>query len=119
MHARLAAETLRDAGFDEAFVERVAALISKERLKDASDIEAQTLEDCACLVFLDLGIDAFLRKEGEESVTAILQKTWKKMSPRAHALALQIPFREPAASVVKRALTTPPLPAASEATPTS
>jgi hypothetical protein len=104
MHARLAAETLREAGWDEASVERVAALISKERLKDASDVEAQTLEDCACLVFLDIGIDAFLVKEGDESVISILQKTWKKMSPRAHALALQIPFREPAAGVVTRAL---------------
>ena len=104
MHARLAAETLREVGWDDTSITRVAALISKERLKDASDAEAQTLEDCACLVFLDIGIDAFLIKEGEESVISILQKTWKKMSPRAHALALTIPFREPAASVVKRAL---------------
>jgi len=104
MHARLAGETLREVGWDEASVTRVAALISKERLKDASDVEAQTLEDCACLVFLDIGIDAFLVKEGEESVISILQKTWKKMSPRAHTLALAIPFREPSASVVKRAL---------------
>lgn len=104
MHARLAAETLREVGWDEASITRVAALISKERLRDASDVEAQTLEDCACLVFLDIGIDAFLIKEGEESVISILQKTWKKMSPRAHALALTIPFREPAASVVGRAL---------------
>lgn len=104
MHARLAAETLRNVGWEEASIARVAELISKERLKDASDMEAQTLEDCACLVFLDIGIDAFLVKEGEESVISILQKTWKKMSPRAHALALEIPFREPAAGVVKRAL---------------
>ena len=101
MHARLAAETLREAGWDEASLERVAALISKERLKDVSDVEAQTLEDCACLVFLDIGIDAFLVKEGDESVISILQKTWKKMSPRAHALAR---FFQAAARAVQQEL---------------
>src|SRR5215212_2425758 len=50
-HAEQAGEILRGVGYHEATVARVQSLVRKERL--ASDPEAQTLEDAACLVFLE------------------------------------------------------------------
>ncbi len=48
--AEMAADVLRQAGYDEAACERVAALVRKEDLKN--DEETRALEDAACLVFL-------------------------------------------------------------------
>jgi hypothetical protein len=99
-HAALAREILAAAGYEGDTVERVASLVLKKQL--ASDPEAQCLEDCACLVFLEHGLDAFAAKEDEETVIAILAKTWNKMSPRAREEAL--PLSERSRALVARAL---------------
>lgn len=73
---------------DEA--DRVAALVRKEDLR--RDAETQVLEDVACLVFLDGGLEEFEKgfDGGEEKVVSILRKTWGKMSERGRELALAI-----------------------------
>ncbi|KAM7199241.1 cytochrome b2 [Naviculisporaceae sp. PSN 640] len=75
-------------------IDRVAALVRKENLKN--DEEAQILEDVACLVFLDDQFDDFEKKAelDEEKIIGILKKTWAKMSPAGHALALQMDFSD-------------------------
>lgn len=92
-HAEAASSILREAGFEEATRERVAALIRKERLKQ--DAEAQTLEDCASLVFLESYSADFAEGRDDVELKRILKRTWNKMSERGHeaASALKLPER--------------------------
>src|SRR2546425_4461544 len=92
-HARRIGEIMVAAGYDAGDVERVGALIRKERLK--SDAEAQMIEDVACVVFLEHYLADFLAKTDEDKLAGILAKTWNKMSPlgrdEARKLALPAP----------------------------
>ncbi|KAJ6787554.1 hypothetical protein PWT90_00637 [Aphanocladium album] len=83
---------------------RVAALIRKEKLD--SDPEAQTLEDVACLVFLDDQFDDFEKRDDvdEEKMVNILKKTWGKMSPRGHEIALGMDLSDRAKTLIGKAL---------------
>jgi phosphate-selective porin len=89
-------------GRDE--VERVAALVRKENLKD--DEETQVLEDVACLVFLDDQFDGFETKPeiDEDKVVGILRKTWAKMSKDGQQLALGMQLSERATMLIQKAL---------------
>jgi hypothetical protein len=84
-HADTAAAILAEAGYESAVIERVEALLQKKRLK--RDAEAQTLEDAACLVFLEHEFTEFSRKHGDEKVVDIVAKTLAKMSDRGRAEA--------------------------------
>ena len=88
----------------EKDIERVAALIRKENLKN--DSETQVVEDVACLVFLDNQFDDFESKPeiDEEKIIGILRKTWAKMSPAGHALALQMDLSDRAKVLIQKAL---------------
>lgn len=79
-----------ESGMSEDEADRVAALVRKEDLR--RDAETQVLEDVACLVFLDGGLEEFEKgfDGGEEKVVSILRKTWGKMSERGRELALAI-----------------------------
>lgn len=85
-------------------IDRVAALVRKENLKN--DEEAQILEDAACLVFLDDQFEDFEKKPeiDEDKIIGILKKTWTKMSPAGHALALQMDFSDRAKLLIQKAL---------------
>ena len=85
-HADLAAGIMRDLGYDEDTIARTRSIIRKERLK--RDPEAQALEDCACLVFLELEFAAFAADHGDDKIVDIVAKTWVKMSEAGHAAAL-------------------------------
>ena len=87
-HADSAGEVLRSAGYDEPTVDRVQSLVRKEGLK--SDPETQTLEDVACLVFLENDFVDFARRHEPEKVVNILRKTWRKMSDRGRKAALAL-----------------------------
>jgi len=101
-HAETAESMLRKAGYEEATVRRVGALIRKERLK--LDPEAQLLEDAACLVFLENYFADFASHHDEAQVVEIVRKTWKKMSERGHAAALALPLAPHARALVEKAL---------------
>lgn len=101
-HATLATTVLTQAGYDRATVERVDFLIRKRKLK--VDAESQTLEDAACLVFLESYFADFARLHDESTLVRILRKTWPKMSERAHALALELPLARRERALVERAL---------------
>ena len=87
-HARRIGEIMMAAGYDAGDVERVGALVRKERLK--SDPDAQMIEDVACVVFLQHYLGDFLAKTDEEKLAGILAKTWNKMSPFGHEQALKL-----------------------------
>ena len=101
-HAERAAEVLRGVGYDEATAARVQALVRKEGLK--SDPETQALEDAACLVFLETGFAEFAARHDEAKIIGILQRTWRKMSPRGQAAALGLDLPPGARDLIERAL---------------
>jgi len=91
IHAARVGEIMAAAGYAADDIARVSALVRKERLK--ADAEAQTLEDVACIVFLQHYLGDFMRKTDEEKLAGILAKTWNKMSARGreHAGRLDLP----------------------------
>lgn len=79
-------------------------MVRKADLK-AGDPDTQTLEDVACLVFLDDQFDKFERELGdEEKMVGILRKTWGKMSEVGRAEALKLDLSDRAKSLVQKAL---------------
>ena len=101
-HAEIAARILRDLGADEELIERTSFLLQKRQLN--ADPDTQSLEDAACLVFLQYHFDDFLKKTAEEKLVPIVQKTWGKMSEAAHAHALAMQHSPEALAIVQRAL---------------
>lgn len=88
-HAELAAEIMRRVGWSEAEIERVGQLVRKERIK--RDPEAQAIEDCAALVFLEFEYAGFGAKyDDDDKIVDIVAKTWVKMSETGHAQALEL-----------------------------
>ena len=101
-HGEHSAEILRDVGYDEETVERVSFLLQKKRL--SSDPDTASLEDAACLVFLEHHFGALAAKTDEEKMVNVLRKTWKKMTEAGHAFALALEFSPEAGRLVKKAL---------------
>jgi len=102
VQAELAVEVLRDVGYPEETTGRVSALIRKEALK--RDPEAQTLEDVACLVFLEHHFEEFAKGHDDEKLVGILRKTLAKMSPRGREVALEVELDSRGTKLVARAL---------------
>ena len=101
-HAALAGEILGKAGYD-AELEHVQSLIKKERIKH--DPDAQLLEDCACLVFLEYEFADFAPKHDEAKLVDILRKSWSKMSPAGHKAAIALDLPQHLRLIVGKALT--------------
>ena len=103
-HATRLAGILGPLGFDEATIARVGAIVRKERLRE--DPEAQVLEDVACIVFLKYELDGFLATYAGDRATlaGILAKTWRKMSPAGHAVALALPPPPAVVALLERGL---------------
>ena len=87
--ARAVGELLASQGAGRAMIDRVGTLMQKRGL-GRGDSEAQALEDCACLVFLESELNRFAKRRDADQVARILKRTWAKMSPlaRRHARAL-------------------------------
>jgi len=101
-HAELTAELMLENGYHNDDRERVKHLLQKKQLK--RDLETQTLEDVACLVFLTFHLDDFASRHADEKVIDIIRKTWKKMSEDGHAAALKLPFSDAMGKLVGTAL---------------
>ncbi|UOQ68695.1 DUF4202 domain-containing protein [Hymenobacter volaticus] len=101
-HAEIAGQLLAEVGYDDATITRVQALLQKQQL--TRDADVQLLEDVICLVFLEYYFVDFARQHPEEKVIDIVQKTWAKMTPRGHELALQLPFTDAAQALLTKAL---------------
>jgi hypothetical protein len=105
-HAEQAGVILRGVGYDEATVARVQSLVRKERLK--TDPEAQTLEDVACLVFLENEFAEFAARHEEDKVVNIVARTWRKMSERGRAEAMKLDLPPGARGLIGKALAPAP-----------
>ena len=111
-HAELTAKIMVENGYSEVEAEQTASIICKENLKNKSDsqlnADSQTLEDVACLVFLEHYFDEFsakyLAEDNEAKIIRIVQLTWKKMSDEAHDIALKMALPDHLAALVGKAL---------------
>jgi poly-gamma-glutamate capsule biosynthesis protein CapA/YwtB (metallophosphatase superfamily) len=101
-HADQAGKILREVAYDDATIAPVQSLLRKEKLK--SDPDTQTLEDVACLVFLENYLADFAPKHEEKKVIDILRRTWKKMSDQGRAAAIGLPLSPEVARLVQIAL---------------
>ena len=90
MHAELASNILREVGYSADDVADVASLLRKEGL--GNDTRAQTLEDVACLVFLESYALEFVASLEDDRRDRILRRTWRKMSNKARATASGLPL---------------------------
>jgi hypothetical protein len=99
---RRAQELLAASGCEAALAARVALLVAKASPRD--DPEAQALEDAACLVFLESELEPFQQEHERAKVVDVLQKTWRKMSPRARELALALALPAESRELVRAAL---------------
>jgi hypothetical protein len=80
MHADLTADIMGAVGYDGDEIAVVRGLLTKRDLTSNDDV--QTLEDVACLVFLDHYASDFASRHEAPKVVSILSKTWRKMSER-------------------------------------
>ncbi|MEH6382998.1 MAG: DUF4202 domain-containing protein [Colwellia sp.] len=105
-HAQLTKSLMLENGYDENEAELTACILRKEQLK--TNENTQTLEDVACLVFLQYYFDAFAAKyteaNNEAKIIRIVQKTWGKMSDRGHEIALSLTLPNHLAALVGKAL---------------
>lgn len=105
-HADRAAEILQRAGYGDDVVERVRSINQKK--SPSRDPDVQTMEDALCLSFLEFELDEFSAKHPADKVVDILRKTWRKMSDRGRARALELPLSDRARAFVGQALKPPP-----------
>lgn len=103
-HAETLAGIMRAAGYSETSVAKGCALLVQKHL--AQDPEGQTLEDAACLVFLEFEFPAFSGKTAPDKMVEILRKSWRKMSPAARARGLELRLEPAELALVQKALET-------------
>ncbi|HZE97799.1 MAG TPA: DUF4202 domain-containing protein [Planctomycetota bacterium] len=107
-HAETLAGILKDAGYGEESQAKARQILVRKNL--ATDAEGQTLEDAACLVFLQFEFPEFSGKTEPDKMVDILRKSWKKMSSAAREQALGLPLAPRELALVKRALEKPGAP---------
>jgi len=101
-HAELTQQLMQSHDYTLEESLTTAAIIRKDKLKSNSD--SQTLEDVACLVFLQFYFNDFASKHSEEKIIRVLQKTWGKMSEQGHGIALTLDLPEHLSALVGKAL---------------
>jgi hypothetical protein len=106
-HAKRTGKIMLQAGYTPDERDRVASLITKTALRDG-DPEGQVLEDALCLVFLETQFKDLLNKTSEPQMTAILRKTWQKMSASGQTAAQTLPLSPEEKQALSRALQDPP-----------
>ena len=101
-HAQKAGEILREVGYLEEVIARVQSLNLKKDFPQ--DAEGRVLEDALCLVFLEHQFGDLATRTSDDKMINAVQKTWKKMTPAAHALALTLAYDPHAHTLIEKAL---------------
>ena len=91
-HARELGTLLAAAGYDEATVGRVQAIVRKQGL--ATDPEVQALEDALCLVFLEAQLTDVAARLDSETLAHVIARTAAKMSEAGRAAIADVPLDE-------------------------
>ncbi len=101
-HAQEAGKILEQVGYESAIIDRVKSLLKKQNLK--IDPQTQTLEDVACLVFMENYLSDFAPRQEEGKMVTILKRTWAKMSEKGREAALGLELPENVRAMVRKAL---------------
>ena len=101
-HAETAAKVLSKLDYDQETIEKVKYLLQKKGLK--RDEDSQMLEDVVCLVFIEYYLAEFAEKHNEEKLIDIIRKSWRKMSDKAHQVALNIDLPEELKGLITKAI---------------
>ena len=103
-HARIVAELMAKAGYNDEQVERVQQIILKKRIK--VDAEVQTMENAVCLVFLEFQYEDFRKRyvNDPEKMIDILRKSLLKMDAHGHSFALTLSYSEGGLELVQEAV---------------
>ncbi len=89
-HADETAQILERCGYDIEMQDRVGRIILRKNLRE--ETEAQVLEDALCLVFFETQLADLATRLEPEKMRDVAFKTLRKMSPRGHALSLELPL---------------------------
>ena len=84
------AALLAEAGYEPDEVERVQAIIRRDRL--TTDADMQAVEDAACLVFIETQLADVASRIDHDLLLDVLRKTARKLSPAGAAAIAQIPL---------------------------
>lgn len=89
-HASDVAAILRSAGYGDAEIAEVQALIKRDRL--GSDPGAQAIEDGACLAFVETQLADMAGRLEHDHLVEVLRKTARKLSPAALGALGDVPL---------------------------
>lgn len=89
-HARELRQILETCGYDEPFVARACAILSKQGI--ARDQEVRTFEDALCLVFLETQFSGMAARLDRAKMLGVLRKSISKMSAEGIAAAMALPL---------------------------
>lgn len=92
-HANELGVLLGDAGYDEATIRRVQAIVRKDGLARAGEHDdVQVLEDALCLVFLETQLVEIAARLDPEKLPGVITKTARKMSAAGIARIAEVPL---------------------------
>ena len=84
---------LGDAGYDDATIARVQAIVRKDGLaRAAENDDVQVLEDALCLVFLETQLVDIAARLDPEKLPGVITKTAQKMSAAGLAAIADVPL---------------------------
>ena len=101
-HADVTCRIAEEAGLPEEVIAAIRKINLKQNRRE--NTESQIMEDALCLSFLEHEFDVFSAKHEDAKVIDIVQKTWGKMSDKAHAMALKLPLSGRPLELIGRAL---------------
>lgn len=99
-HAARVAGIMRDAGYGAEDIAHAEQMLTKQGIKRDADVQA--LEDVACFTFIRWYLGPFAETRDPDELQRIVEKTARKMSAPARAIALQeFDIPEPFASAFR------------------
>jgi hypothetical protein len=101
-HAKEIADLLLAVGYDETTINRVQILVRRQRLDPQTG--TQTIEDAACLVFLETQLTDVAGQLERDHLIEVVRKTAKKMSDEALAVVGEVPLSDEAKRILSDAL---------------
>lgn len=100
-HAEKVAGFMREAGYPAESIAKTERMILKKNIRDP---EAQVIEDALCLVFLERQFTDLRKKEPDDKMIVILQKSWRKMGEKGRAEALKLNYPPEEKILLQKAL---------------
>ena len=86
-HAARVAGIMREAGYDDEAVAQAEKMLTKQGIKRDPDVQA--LEDVICFTFIRWYLGPFAEGRDPDELHRIIEKTARKMSDPARAIALK------------------------------